>query len=272
MEAVIKFLYTLLKYRNIPLSLLFILYLFLVQPILIEHLAQIREYEQPNRTLGIFFLALQFVELLALYLKRPAIMRYTLPDSKDFNKTGHILIFIFIPILHLGMAAFLYIIAAQIGGFQPSDNAPFWAQMVFVLGMFVIIAKEGLLLSTWFTPFDQKLRQKVTEKIRLNPEMTLSMALLDFLGDILLLVFAALGYTALWGFIASGSPISNGDFWHLAMQYFGVLLFYFMSVIPLRGMYYMFFPFLNLNKRQVISEWIGLIASFIAAAASVPVR
>ena len=272
METDIKFLYTLLKYRNIPLNLLFILFLLLVQPILIKQLVQVVEYEQPNPALGILFMSLQFVELLAFYLKRPAMIRYALPEFKNIKQTGQILVFVFIPILHLGMAAFLFIISAQIGGFQPADDTPFWPQIAFLLGFFIILLKEGLLLYWWFTPFDPKAQQQIIEKIGPNREVTLPIALLDFLGDILLLTFAALGYIALWGFIASGSPITRGGFWHMSMQYLGVLLFYCMSIIPLRGMYYMFLPFMNLNKRQTIFEWVGLIAAFITAAAAVPVR
>lgn len=260
----------LLKYRSIPLYLLFIVYLLVVQPILLGELRQLAENDQPSLLFGILILTIQFLELLAFYLKRPMMMDYigSNLNSKQSPVQASILIIVFVPILHIGMAAFLYIAAAQIGGFQPADSDGFWPQMAFVLGMFIVLAKEGLMLEQWWLKPVGSEHQAASNS---SNQFSLSKRLLDFSGDILLLMFTAVGYTALWSYFAIGSPLESGSVWWMAVQYFGVLLFFIMTIVPLRGVYYMFLPFLKLNKRQIVLEWAGLLVSFIVAAMSIPV-
>ncbi len=275
-----SFVYKLLKNRGLVFYLLFIGYLITIHPGLIERLSE-ASLSSPDPLFGWIFLLLPLFELVGFWLKYPLLAYYARNYPQKFSNWT-ILMIIFLPILHLGMSAFLFIIGTQIAGLQPKENAPWYWQLLYVIGFFLVIIKDaGILLMTFsFGGMKWTARQQYPPDVlflkRLRKgiqEVQLRHLLEDALGDVFLLIFSSLGYTALWEYMGMSSPFyTHVGFWEYIFQLLGALIYFMMVIPPLQAVYLLQGTFVRTTKRQKL--WSGfqfvltLVAAFLSIARS----
>lgn len=265
--------YKLLKNRGVFFYLLFIGYLIAVHPALIERVAD-ASLSNPDPLLGWVFLLLPFLELAGAWLKYPVLRHYArkYPLSQADWSIG---VIVFLPILHLGMSAFLFIIGAQIAGLQPKGDAAWYWQMLYVAGFFLMIIKEAGFLAIFFSlggmewtgkqqdPPDVLLLRRLRKRIE---EIRLKDLWEDSLGDVCLLLFATLGYTAVWEYVGISSPfdvhVGLGEY---LWQLLGVLIYFMMVIPPLRAVYLLQNAIVRVTRRQKL--WMSFQFALTLAAA-----
>ncbi|MGC9357593.1 MAG: hypothetical protein ACP5GX_07000 [Anaerolineae bacterium] len=238
-------LYKLLKNRGIFFYLLFIGYLVVIHPGFINRLSE-TSLSNPDPLLGWVLLLLPFLELVGFWLKYPYLARHVRNyPQKRSNWT--IMVMVLLPVFHLGMSAFLFIVGTQIAGLQPRGDAAWYWQLLYVVGFFLVIIKELVFLLMFFLvggmewtrdqpyPPDVLLLKRLRKKVQ---EIRLNHLIEDTVGDVLLLIFSSLGYTALWEYIGMSSPIyMRGGFWDFFFQLLGLLIYFMMIIPPLQAVY-----------------------------------
>lgn len=157
------------------------------------------------------------------------------------------MLMVLLPVLHVGMSALLFVVGTQIAGLQPKGDARWYWQLLYVAGFFLMLIKElGFLARVltfagieWtahqrYPPdilFLKRLR-KTLQTIRLRHLLE------DTLGDLCLLIFSSLGYTALWEYVGMSSPFhTNLGFWDYFFQLIGLLVYLMIVVPPLQAVY-----------------------------------
>jgi hypothetical protein len=250
--------YRLLKNRGVFFYLLFIGYLIAVHPGLIERLSDV-SLANPDPLLGWIFLLLPFFELAGAWLKYP-VLRYYARKYPLRRSNWTIIVIIFLPILHLGMSAFLFIIGGQIAGLQPEGDAAWYWQLLWVAGFFLVLIKEIGFLAIFFSftgmewtgrqqyppdvLFLRRLRKQI-EEIRLQDLWE------DSLGDVCLLLFSTLGYTAVWEYVGISLPFNaHAGFAEYFWQLLGVLLYFMMVIPPLRAVYLLQNAIARVTRKQ----------------------
>ena len=237
--------YKLLNNRGVVFYLLFIGYLITLHPDLLNRLATASR-SNPDPLLGWIFLLIPFLELIGFWLKLPYLPHPT-PQQVKKPSGGTILLKVLLPILHVGMSAFLFIVGTQIAGLQPEGDAPWTWQLLYVIGFFLILFKELGFLTLFFTfagvewtatqqyPPDILFLKRLRGSIR---EMRLRHLAEDTLGDALLLVFSSLGYTALWEYVGMSSPLrTDVGFWDYVFQLIGLSVYLMIVIPPLQAVY-----------------------------------
>lgn len=275
-----SFVYKLLKNRGIFFYLLFIGYLITIHPGLIERLSE-ASLSNPDPLLGWIFLLGPFLELAGFWLKYPLLTYYTRKHPlKPSDWT--IVVMVLLPVLHLAMSAFLFIVGTQIAGLQPEGNAAWYWHLLYVVGFFLVLIKEGgfLLLFFSFAGMKWTANQQYPPEILLLKrlrktiqEIRLEHLLEDTLGDVFLLIFSSLGYTALWEYVGMSSPFHTGvGFWRYFYQLIGVLVYFMMVIPPLQAVYLLRDTIVRTTKRQKL--WsafqfaLTLVAAFLSIARS----
>ena len=269
------FFYHLLQRRSIFFYLLFLGYLAYVHPWLIERIS-VTDGGQIDRMLGWFLLALLCLELWGFWLKHPIMVYYARQypaaglDDKQFlqaNASGcqfRLLVTIFVPILHMVMACFLYIAATQIGGLDPGGSAPAWQQLLYVGGFFIVLIKETGMIGLFYSPFGLRGPSNDTYPTlgwhgltngEYPSEIRLEHLLRDTLGDFILLVFSAVAYAVLWDTVTLISPIRDGSFF----EYLGLGVYFLMAILPLQSIYL----FQAVTIRQTRTHRIWMVVSFL---------
>lgn len=286
------FIHSLLRRCGIFTYLLFLGYLAYVHPRLIKRLSGTGG-GQIDAVLGWFLLALLFLELLGFWLKHPIMVYYARQHPASDKTTGKslgwvndsgcsisLLVVIFLPILHLGMAFFLYMIATQIGGLDPGGSAPVWQQLLYVAGFFIVMIKETGMIGLFFSPYGIRgssnntyptLGWRGLTQGEYPSKIQLEHLLRDILGDIILLAFSAIAYTVLWDFMGLNSPVyTSRGFWGNFFQYLG-LGFYFLIVIPpLQSVYLFQAVTTRQTKAQRIWTGVGFLLIILVAVLSFP--
>lgn len=265
--------YKLLKNRGIFFYLLFVEYLITIHPSLLRRLSK-ASLSNPDPLLGWIFLLIPFLELVGFWLKFPYLSHYARNNLKK-PSNGTIVVIVLLPVLHLGMSAFLFISGTQIAGLQPKENAPWYWHFLYTIGFFLTLIKElgflALFLSfggiEWTTNqryppnilFLKRLR-KTIQKFRIKNLLE------DTLGDIFLLIFSTLGYTALWEHIGISSPFhTQGDFWDYFFQLIGILILFMVIIPPLQAVYLLQDTLVRTSKRQKL--WSGFQFALTVAGA-----
>jgi hypothetical protein len=101
--------------------------------------------------------------------------------------------------------------------------------------------------------------------------LTLGAMLRDLLGDLLLLVFSAVGYTVLWDAVIPPVTVGWGP-GAVLEAYFGPLM-YFLVLYPLLRSIYLFQDlFLEKDLRAKVGSWLGFALVLVTALPSVPRR
>lgn len=279
------FLYSILQKRSTFFYLLFLGYLGFIHPWLMVRLSETSDGRQIDRVLGWFLIILLFLELWGFWLKHPIMVYYGRRYPANLKATQKtmgwvdqsagctlaLLMTIFLPIFHLGMASFLYIIATQVGGLDLGGQAPVGLQLLYVGGFFLVIIKEAGMIGLFYSPYG--LRgiandtyptlgwRGLTDGVYPS-EIRLEHLLRDALGDLVLWAFAAVAYTVLWDFIGLNSPIRAYGFGEYVFEYLGVGFYFLMTVLPLQSVYL----FQAVTTHQTKSQRTWMVFSFLILA------
>ena len=266
----------LLNKRGIGFHLLFIVYLITLHPDLLNRLSK-ASLSNPDPLLGWSFLLIPFLELVGFWLKFPYLPHDTRQQGNK-RSGGTIMLIVLLPVLHVGMSAFLFIVGTQIAGLQPESDAPWVWQLLYVVGFFLLIFKELGFIAMFLTfagiewtadqqdppdiLFLRRLRRSV-QQIRLRHLVE------DSLGDALLLIVSSLGYTALWEYVGMSSPLDPyGGFWDYLLQLIGLLIYLLIVIPPLQAVYLLRDAVVQTTKMHKL--WSGfqfaltLIAAFMS--------
>jgi len=274
---------TLIRFRFIWLNLLFAAYLWLLQPIVLQRLATVSRTQQPDWLLGGLLLGVQFGELVALLLKRPAGTFFArqnpaVSQPNSWRDNAKVAGLVLVPILHIGTAAMLTLITFQAWGWMGSGAPAPGAWLVQPM-FFLILIKEGffvvLLISTGVTgsQHEQALNPHPTGLgARLNrwlappvgATLSLKEAIMDLTGDLLLLAFSTLTYTGAWEFITYESPLRHQGIERL-WEYLGISLMFMMVYFTTRSVYLMQVFSIQQNRVARIGDWVSFSLVWAAA-------
>lgn len=266
----------LFKARPVLLNLLFIAYLWLLQPGLVARLNASQD-GRGDWAMGGLLLVIPLLEIAGILLKRPVrayfSRHYPRQDGSNFLIAAYILTAIF----HLSLGAFLLIVAFQVGGGMPTGSLPGSLQCLMLVLLFVTIAKEGLVIATSYPveskPFgagafpesrsalNDALMRFLT--VRAPEQITLKIFLVDLLGDLLLLAFSAVVYTALWEFGTQGSQVSPGQAGFA--DYLGLTFYFLLVFLPLRMVSLMDEMAIQASRAQRILSAASLAAVWLVA-------
>ena len=269
--------YKLLKHRGFFFQLLFIGYLIIIHPGLIERLSK-ASLTNPDPLLGWIFLLLPFLELVGFWLKYPMLTHYGRHyPEKPSNWT--MMTIILLPILHLAMSAFLFIVGTQIAGLQPKGDAAWYWQLLYPAGFFLILFKEMgfLLLFLSFGGIEWTAKQPYPPNVlflkrlrKILKEIELNDLFEDTCGDVLLLIASSLGYTALWEYIGMSSPFyTHVGFWEYFYQLIGVSILFLTIIPPLQAVYLLQDTIVRTTKWQKLWSGFQFALTMIAAFLSI---
>jgi hypothetical protein len=257
-------LYKLLQRRGIFFYLLFIVYLLYLHPLVIGRLSG-AGMENPDPLMGWIVLLIPFAELLGFWLKYPIMLYYAREyPAKEGN--WQIILIVFLPILHLGMSTFIFIVGTQTAGLQPAGDAAWYWQLLYVAGFFVVIFKELGFLALFFSL--KGVKGSFAQQY--PPEIRLGHLFRDAAGDILLLLYSAMGYTILWEFLGKRSSFDAGaGFWGSIMQYLGILIYFVMVIPPLQAIYTLQNSITQRTKIQRIWSAVSFLIVLVIAVRSI---
>jgi hypothetical protein len=253
-------------------------YLITLHPDLLSRLSKASR-SHPDSLLGWSFLLIPFLELVGFWLKVPYLPHDTRQQSQK-RSSGTIILIVLLPVLHVGMSAFLFIAGTQIAGLQPEGDAVWYWQLLYAVGFFLVIFKELGFIAMFLTfagiewtanqqdppdiLFLRRLRKSV-QQIRLRHLVE------DALGDALLLVFSSLGYTALWEYVGMSSPLNPYlGFWDYAFQLIGLFIYLMIVVPPLQAVYLLQDAIVQTTTMRKL--WSGLQFALTVVAAFLSIR
>ena len=272
------------RFRFIWLNLLFVIYLWTLQPAVLQRLNASTRGEHPDWVMGGLLLGVQIFEMVGLLFKRPvsAFYAWRYPDSKapgGYRDNLKVVLFVFTPIFHLCLAAALTGVALGLLGSGLSDKAAAPWQCFSVLLFFAVITKEAFFVALllgigWAgSALDRTPTQPGPLWIEhLNrwlypPELaqiTLQDAAKDIAGDLMLLAFAALAYTATWDLILADS-LRRAYGADLLWAYLGVSIFFFMIYFANRSIYLMQELSIQQSRSARIFSWVSLLVVWLSA-------
>jgi hypothetical protein len=274
----------LLRYRFIVLNLLFMVYLWIIQPVVLARINTSATRYQPDWWMGGLLLGIQLLEIVGFLFKEP-VSRYLADHKSDpvvpdgwISNTQTILL-IFTPILHLGFSSFLTLIAWSL--LFPSNGEGTSMNFLLVVVIFLVITKEAvfivLLLSTGTggvlpLPLDRDSVHPILAWLALKniQIITLPDTFREIAGDFLLLIFSALSYTALWEYLISSSPIHSrgGDLFY---AYLGASILFVLVYVSTRSVYLMQEISALRNRIGLSLSAVSFLAVWISALLQVPV-
>jgi len=232
------------RFRPVLLNGLFIAYLIWGQPRLMERL-NASQNGRGDWPLGGLLLAVPLLEVLGILLKQPVSAYFALHYPRQGNSTYLILVYVLTAVFRLALGPFFMIVAFQVGGGKPIGQLSDGLQMLMALMVLIAIFKETAVIALAFPKEGMIIGEKATQSSNLPLErwlekvffgrppeqIDLKAALRDLLGDLLLLAFLALVYTAMWEFVIQ-IDATRLDF----MDYLGLTFFFLLVFLPLRMM------------------------------------
>ncbi len=274
-----KFIFWLLQNRTIPLNILFAGYLVFLQPLLLQRLQATGGYQSFDPLVGGMLIVLQLVELAGVFLKLPVATylshhHFNNKLMKNPNLAAAAIGCILFPwIFHLLIAVFLGSLALDV--LIPSEST---RDLAAVIGIFVIIFKETAFIAlnnpvigtanpTQPVPPNNPLLTARTAPGLFTPpeQITLSLALRDLLGDLLLLLYSAGCYTVLW----DANPFFTGSAWGLDLF---ALIYFVIVYISIRSIYFMQDIFLEGSRAAKLGSLFSFLIVLIVSMLSVPWR
>ena len=253
-------------------SLLFILYIWLIQPILMRLLAASQD-GSGNIWLGWGLLFIPLLEFAGIFSKLPVSNYFHSQKNEDrTNVNAVVFLFIIDMVLHLGLGCLYMFVCFQIIQGVPLNNGSTFYIVLSIVLMFVVIAKEAFIIVVIMSatplpganlPANNKFDQWLFAKVNQNTIRFLSWDnfILDMAGDGFLFIFSAISFTVMWNFIVSLNPPDM--IWPKAIsELLGVLSYFMMIYLPLRASS---FPF-EMNIIQSKKQWIIYIGSILFAA------
>jgi len=276
------------RYRFLLLNLLFGGYIIWLQPYVLLRLDKAVNQDSPDFYLGGLLLGIQIVELIGLLMKRPLhaywAERYPVTDQLNrFWSNINLVVLIFSPIMHLALSAIMAVFAIDISGISSVNQ--FSAVLMFcpVIVVFAVIAKESffvvLILSMGrnalpsFPPPQTNIEahlRRLIDPIPV-PEISTWDVIRDLFGDLLLLMFSGLTYTACWEFLIRNSTIntrSGGAFF----EYVGLSILFLLVFISTRIIYLMQEASIQQNRKTRLFSSLSFLFIWIIALATIPVN
>jgi hypothetical protein len=274
-----------LHYRFIVLNLLFGLYLWLVQPGLLARMQLAASTHQPDWLIGGLVIGSQVFEMIGLYLKGPLNTYFAqrfppILQKGSLADNTRIAVLVLAPIFHLCFSVLLSLVAFEMcfpAGGAESSMVVAWLPVILVFAVifkeaFVIISiisvgtGNGAILPPPYSLVDGKFRE--VSRPRSIDQITLKDVLLDSLGDLLLLAFSTVAFTASWDFITSISPIQQTATVYNA--YLGATIFFFMVFVGTRSTYIMQELATHQSRWNRVIYWFSLGIMWLASLWSVP--
>ncbi len=280
----------LLRFRFIWLNLLFVGYLWLLQPVALQRLSSSAHDSSPDWLMGGILLGIQAIEMIGLLLKRPVSAYYArrYPDSSQPGgcmESVKVSLFVFAPIFHMCAAALLTIVVLDLLKMtERYESAVLW-QCLPVPLFFVVLTKEAfytvLLLgmgSTGLAPRQARPQSKPQWVERLDrwlaspvvDQITLKDAVKDITGDLLLLIFTTLAYTALWELLTAGALSRQGS--ERLAEYLGVSILFVVVYFTTRSVYLMQELSIQQSRAARILSWVSFLVTWLVALWSIPTR
>lgn len=274
-----------LHYRFIVLNLLFGLYLWLLQPVLLARMQLASSTHQPDWLIGGLVIASQVFEVIGLYLKGPLNTYFAQRFPPTVQKGSladntRVAVLVLAPILHLGFSVILSLVAFDMC-FPAGEAEP--SMMVKCLPailVYAVIFKEAFVIISLISvgtgngaiipPAYSFAGGRFKDVVRPKPMETITLrdVLLDSLGDLLLLAFSTLAFTAAWDFITSISPIQQTATVYNA--YLGATLFFIMIFVGTRSTYLMQELATHQSRWNRLIFWFSLAVMWLASLWSIP--
>lgn len=278
------------RFRFLWLNLLFAGYLWVIQPIVFQRMEASAQGSSPDWLMGGILLGIQAFEMIGLLLKRPACafhaQRYPgspLPDVR--GEGAKVSMFVFAPIFHICVSALLTMVALDLLKMTARHEAATLCQWLTVLVFIVVLAKEAFYaalligiglpgLSPGKVPAYSKPQWVERLNRWLSPplidQITLKDALKDIIGDVLLLIFAALAYTASWELLTAGALHRQGA--ERLSEYLGVSILFVTVFFATRSVYLMKDLSTSKSRAGKIVSWVSFLVTWLAALWSIPAR
>ncbi|MCG2785669.1 MAG: hypothetical protein L6461_11235 [Anaerolineae bacterium] len=277
-------LFTLQRYRFIWLNLLFAGYLWWIQPAVLQRLIASEQRQSPDWVMGSILLGIQVIEIVGMLFKRPVSAFYArrYPDSNppgSWQENVKVILFIFTPIFHIGLASVLTIVALGLLKMGVREETATVLQCLSLLLFFAVLMKEaffvtlmlgiGVAGSTYenaptssHTIWVDRLNRWLSPPVA--AQLTHRDILKDITGDLLLLIFTALAYTSAWDSIVASSPLHAQGIDRL-FEILGVSLFFFMVYFANRSIYLMQELSIQQSQTTKTFAWISLLAIWLSA-------
>lgn len=263
-----------MKYRSVLLNLLFVCYIAFLQPSLLERLQATRGYSIPDPLIGSVLLILPLVEFAAIRLKLPVFacgFKSRFPSFKHLFQNSRLHLFAGVGgtlSLAFGMSVAVVFAVAAIKVLDILNLATF-----LVAGFGAAAFKAWTVMLLWYGASFGELG------LRAPKQVSLELMLRDLLGDALLLVYSAVGYTVLW----EAGPFFSGASWghSFYVSFFPgttwgddlFALLYFLSIyIVLRSIYLLQDVFLETSRTVKLGSFLSFALVLVMAMLSVPQR
>jgi hypothetical protein len=233
-----------LLFRAHPILLngLFIAYLIWGQSRLMEQLNASQD-GAGDWQLGGLLLIVPLVEIIGIRLKHPVSAYFAWRYPRQGTSDYLVAVFILTAVFRLALGFFYLIVAFQVGGGKPVGQLSGGWQLLMVVMVFVIIIIETLAILLAFPlnhvkvngqppPSSNLPLERWLQKVlygRTPEQIDLKIALLGLLGDLLMLVFSAVVYTAVWDFYTQGNETGME-----AVDFLGLTIFFLWVFLPLR--------------------------------------
>ncbi len=286
----------LLKYREILFGLVFVAYLLGIHPLIMARLGDVTP-QTPDRWLGLLVFALPFLDFAGHYLKRPVMVyqaRQTpeglggkIPLLARLLPWAHILL---IGVLYFSFLMVFNIYALLEGTFLECFS--FYVALLFPGMVWMLLEGEILRYFTYPLGEDEREWERYSQMVDESPPRSLArlfglwvlairpryshvLSQVDYwkdaLGDLLLLVFAMLGYTFIFDFLGLHAPfrLSGGP----AVALLDVARFILLFVLlypPLRSAHFFMEQILPRSEGQKALSDISFAVVLIIALFSVP--
>lgn len=266
--------YWVLEYRNLLLNLLFGGYLLFLQPVLLRRLEATHGYSIPDPLIGSILLMLPLIELAGVYLKRPVFaFRFAtcFPDNRSLLQNSRLRILaivftFFSQLFDMSLSAVFAFAALKMLGIT--------SQAMLCLPVFPVIMFRGLFVGMmWYSAIFGEIAMKAPKQIDMR------LAWHDLLGDVLLLFYAAIGYTVLWDANPFFQQSSLGNFFFV--DFFPgttwgddlfALLYLLAIYLVLRSVYLVQEVFLGTSRTARYQSLFSFVILLVIAMTSTPQR
>lgn len=233
----------LVEYRAVIFNAIFLIYILILQKPLLG-IIKASDFKKPYPLLGAILVAVVIAEFIGLHLKVPMILRRA-RKSKSAEIRGGCFMFL-IWIFRMVINMFILILGIGALGIGPDAGK---GQTLFIILMFVSVIKD--LYAIFYVSGIAK---------RGGTDIG------EFVGDLLILLWGMVSYTATWVYMSSGMDFFDvRGIGAIALELFAALLIFFIFFLPIQSVYMFEEAALPRNRRRSLFFWLGFTANVISA-------
>jgi hypothetical protein len=267
-----KWLQSAFQIKSMFFSVLFVLYIWQIQPMLMDLLTASQD-GTGNFWLGWGLLFIPLFEFAGIFSKLPVsnYFRSLNPPNKN-NVDAFVFIYIISVVLHLAAGSIYMFVCFQIIQGVSLNNGSVFYTVFSIFLLFIVIAREAFIIVILMAasplpatrmPANNRFDQWLFNKVNANTIESLRWGdfVQDMAGDSYLFFYVAISFTVMWNFFVYMNPpdmFSPKVFFELL----GVSIYFLMIYMQLRASS---FPF-EMNMIQSRKHWILYIASILLAA------